>query len=100
MHPLRELRSERDLSQEELADLAGVSQDSVSRIERGTNLVYGTAHFKVAAALGVPVSNVLDAEQCNLDTQLDWLVNRLGLDYEDPDGAVRVLGQLAREVAR
>ncbi len=35
-HPLRALRQSRDLTQNELADLMGISQNRVSVIERGS----------------------------------------------------------------
>ena len=52
---LRQLRAEAGLTQEELAEAAGVSPRSVSNLERGIN---GTAHkdtaVLLAGALGLP----------------------------------------------
>lgn len=50
---LRRLRRESALSQQELADMAGVTQETVSRLELGRNLGRGRTLRKLAGALGV-----------------------------------------------
>lgn len=50
---LRELRTERDLSQEEFADRCRVSRPHVSRLETGKNSPSLSMLFQLADALGV-----------------------------------------------
>ena len=57
-HPLKTLREARELTQVDLAALAGVSQPSVSRIEAGGHLYRGTALLKVAQALNVGATKI------------------------------------------
>jgi transcriptional regulator with XRE-family HTH domain len=53
---LRELRDEKGLSQKQLADAAGVSQNGVSEWERGEREPSSLTVLKLAAALGVESS--------------------------------------------
>ena len=69
MRPLdgvRELRERRMLSQQELADRAGVSLFTVQRIERGEGAVRPKTGRAVAAALGVGVEVLLPKAQATL----------------------------------
>lgn len=50
---LMELRQEQALSQRALAELSGVSPDTVGRVERGDRRAYPTTARKLAKALGV-----------------------------------------------
>jgi len=50
---LRRLRREAALSQQELADRAGTTQETISRLERGHNAARGSTIRKLAEALGV-----------------------------------------------
>jgi transcriptional regulator with XRE-family HTH domain len=50
---LRRLRREAALSQQELADRAGTTQETISRLERGHNAARGSTIRKLANALGV-----------------------------------------------
>ena len=50
---LRELREERSLSMRELADMAGITHQTVYRIEHGQMNVQPRTRRKLAAALGV-----------------------------------------------
>ncbi len=57
---LRELRKERDMTQEVLADKIGLTEESVSNIERG---VFGPKFDnleKIARVLKVPVKELFD----------------------------------------
>ena len=56
---LRTLRHERDLTQEELADLAGLSANYVGDTERGERNVSVRALWQLAGGLGVPASELL-----------------------------------------
>jgi transcriptional regulator with XRE-family HTH domain len=50
---LRRLRREAALSQQELANRAGTTQETISRLERGHNAARGSTLRKLADALGV-----------------------------------------------
>lgn len=55
IHPLRAARIARDMTQEELSRLAGLSRSTVARIESGSALIYSTEAVRdVAAVMGVP----------------------------------------------
>jgi transcriptional regulator with XRE-family HTH domain len=58
---LQRLRVEHELSQVELARVAGVARSSVARIERGERANAITAH-KLAKALGVTVKQLQTEE--------------------------------------
>jgi transcriptional regulator with XRE-family HTH domain len=49
---LRSRREERGLTQEAVADLAGVDQGTVSRVEAG-QIGFGNAYLRIANVLGV-----------------------------------------------
>jgi len=57
---LRALRAERGLSQEALALEAGIQRNYVSLIERGINQPTITIIFKLAMALGMKPSQVVE----------------------------------------
>lgn len=57
---LRTLRAERGLSQEALSLEAGVQRNYVSLIERGVNQPTITIIFKLATALGMTPSQVVE----------------------------------------
>ncbi len=58
---IRRIRRERDLSQEAVADAAGVHLNQVGRLERGAADVYTSTTLRVIAGLGVPLSEVARA---------------------------------------
>lgn len=58
-HNVRRVRQEIGLSQEALADLAGLHRTYVSSIERGTRNVGVTNVFRLAQALGVDPRELL-----------------------------------------
>lgn len=57
---IRRLRKERDLSQAALAELAGVEQGTISKIEIGTRRGDPETLSKIANALGVTVADLGD----------------------------------------
>jgi transcriptional regulator with XRE-family HTH domain len=57
---LRQLRRERDLTQEQLAEVAEVSVDLVSNIERGVNAPSFETLERLAAALSLPIKDLFD----------------------------------------
>jgi transcriptional regulator with XRE-family HTH domain len=70
MNNLKKLRQAAGLSQEELADLAGVSQPSIGRLEAGKqNTTLATANL-IATALGVPVWYMLADESADVINKL------------------------------
>jgi transcriptional regulator with XRE-family HTH domain len=58
---IRRMRRERELSQEAVADAAGVHPNQVGRLERGTADVYTSTMLRIVAGLGVPLSEVARA---------------------------------------
>src|SRR5215210_1208414 len=61
---LRQLRRDQALSQQELAGLAGTTQETISRLERGQNAARGHTVRKLAEALGVkPKELMTEAEK-------------------------------------
>gem|GEM_PF-3425545 len=59
---LKELRRLRALSQQELADSAGVGRNTISRIERGESGAHGRTLRRLAGALGVDVAELVRIE--------------------------------------
>src|SRR5215208_6578976 len=76
---VRDLRERRMLSQQELADRAGVSLFTVQRIERGEGSVRPKTGRAIAAALGVGVEDLLGKVQAPLP---DFEVERRAPDAE------------------
>lgn len=62
MKKLKELRRLRALSQQELADSAGVGRNTISRIERGESGAHGRTLRRLAGALGVDVAELVRIE--------------------------------------
>lgn len=60
---VRQLREERHLSQEQLADEAGMHRTYVSSLERGQRNVGLDNIIRLAVALGVPPSALLEPGQ-------------------------------------
>jgi DNA-binding XRE family transcriptional regulator len=55
--PLRAHRAGLGFSQAELAEVAGLSRETISRLEQGATPLLATAHA-IATALGVPITAV------------------------------------------
>ena len=62
MDRLKELRKLRALSQQELAEAAGIGRATLSRIERGETGAHGRTLRRLANALGVGVEELVGAE--------------------------------------
>jgi len=58
MNNVASIRKARDLSQQQLADMAGVDQATISKLERGNEGVTLKLIMKVAAALDVPAASL------------------------------------------
>ena len=61
MERLKELRKLRALSQQELAEAAGIGRATLSRIERGETGAHGRTLRRLANALGVGVEELVRA---------------------------------------
>jgi transcriptional regulator with XRE-family HTH domain len=59
---LRKLREERDLSIRALARESGISANALSMIERGRSSPSVSTLYKVAGALGIPITNLFQDE--------------------------------------
>ena len=57
---IRRIREERDLSQEELADLAGLHRAYIGQIERGEKNIGLKNLEKIAKALNISIKVLLD----------------------------------------
>jgi transcriptional regulator with XRE-family HTH domain len=57
---LRQLRREKDLTQEQLAEAANISVESISNLERGIHAPSFDTLERLAKALGIPVKNLFD----------------------------------------
>jgi len=56
---VRQLRAERDLSQEELGQRAGLHRNYVGGVERGERNAAWAALLRLAAGLGVPLAELV-----------------------------------------
>lgn len=56
---IREIRKSKGLSQEALADLAGVDRSYMGHIERGEKNITLTKIYQIAGALNVPASKLI-----------------------------------------
>ena len=59
-HKIRLERMKRDIAQEQLAEMAGVSVRMISDVERGISDIRYTNLFQIADALGLKLSELLD----------------------------------------
>lgn len=95
-HPLKNLRQQRGISQSQVAQLAGISQGSVARIEAGGRLGHSATAAAVARALNVPLAEVIEPQQLSFQADVaGWL----GLDPADPS-VQTYMTKLYQEVTR
>ncbi len=59
-HRLRELRQDRGISQEALADLCGLHRTYIGSVERGERNISIDNIARIAESLGVPASRLLE----------------------------------------
>ncbi len=59
---LRRLRRQAALSQQELAERAGTTQETISRLERGHHSARGRTLRRLAEALGVEPADLMNGE--------------------------------------
>jgi transcriptional regulator with XRE-family HTH domain len=60
---LRKLRRGAALSQQELAELAGTTQETISRLERGHHAARGRTLRRLSGALGVEPKELMKGEE-------------------------------------
>ena len=65
---IKELRKEKNLSQENLADLVNVDYKSISRIESGYNFP-SRSLMEIAKALNVTLPELFDFEHLKIDSE-------------------------------
>ena len=83
MIKLRELRKKRGLTQQQLADMVGVLNVSLSNYERGTQMPDITTLTKIANALGVSTDTLLglnDPDESNVPQTLEARILATGID--------------------
>jgi transcriptional regulator with XRE-family HTH domain len=61
--PLRRLRQQAVMSQQQLADESGVARDTISKLETGQRRAYPTTIHKLAAGLGVEPRELVEARE-------------------------------------
>lgn len=76
---LRELRTEKGISQKKLADLAGISQASIFYWEKGTRKPKLEQLYRVASALGVSPNDFFSSNEQNLTEDMASLY--LNMDF-------------------
>ena len=100
MESVRRMRREKGLSQQELADLADVGQDSISAIETGKHEPHPRTLRKLADALGVEVAEFFkEPALAGKDEAPDTYPGRRE-KIEDVDKAVEALGHLEDLILR
>lgn len=60
---LRRFRRQAALSQQELAELAGTTQETISRLERGHHAARGRTLRRLAGALGVEPKELMKGKE-------------------------------------
>lgn len=77
---LLKLRKSRNLTVTELAQRSGVSQAMISKVERGTSSPSATILSRLANALNITLSKLLQSLRCNRIHLYFWLTsNNIGL---------------------
>ncbi|MFN3275469.1 MAG: helix-turn-helix domain-containing protein [Paracoccus sp. (in: a-proteobacteria)] len=79
---LENLRRARGLKQNELAEMAGVQQSTISKIERGYDGVTLRVMRQLAAALNVDVSDLISDERSDAERALIAAFRRLPADRQ------------------
>ena len=66
--PLRRLRQQAVMSQQQLADESGVARDTISKLETGQRRAYPTTIRKLATSLGVEPRELVEDRDGRLRT--------------------------------
>ncbi|WP_046562850.1 helix-turn-helix domain-containing protein [Micromonospora sp. HK10] len=91
---LRDERQRRDLTQRRLADLAGLSQGAVARIERGDRVPSLPVVERLFAALGRQLRLTVEPLDSHLDAALDGLAGQPVVERLDELGLDRMIDAL------
>ncbi|MEU4716216.1 helix-turn-helix transcriptional regulator [Micromonospora purpureochromogenes] len=92
---LRRERGARSLTQQELADLAGVSQGAVARVERGERVPSVPLIERLLAAFDLQLAVAVEPLDCHLDARMDALAARPLAQRVDDLGLDRILDRLS-----
>ena len=85
---IRAARAKAGLSQKELAQRVGIGQPMISRIEKGDRVPSTAQLTHIAAALGVPTSDLMPSTDNVADDQANYRVAIRAVlsDYDSPHG--------------
>ena len=72
MNRLRELRKRKSMTQNELADILGVSAMSISRYESGKDGISNKSLVKLSEIFGVSIDYILGNTDADTDAQPEW----------------------------
>ena len=92
---LKKLRKQAGVSQNRLSELADLSVESISRLERGVQLPGIETFHRLAQALGVPFSEFFQISLDKKESDLDILTQRFRALMRDRDTAE---GEMALDV--
>ena len=93
---IRLFRLEAQMSQTDLAEQLGVTFQQVQKYEKGVNRVGAGRLTKIAAALRVPVSELLGDDGTGRNNRRDVAEARSPLKLITPPGALKLLRAYAR----
>ena len=65
---IKALRQSKGLTQEKLAEILGIGERNLSKIECGVNFVSSETLEKLSSALNVPIKDLFDFDHLNEDT--------------------------------
>lgn len=83
---IKTLREQRKLSQQALADAAGVSDYTIQKMEAGKAKAQVTSVFRVAVALNVPITELFEEMSAKpLDREKRKAVNRIADLFAEQD---------------
>ncbi|EMY8162739.1 helix-turn-helix domain-containing protein [Pseudomonas monteilii] len=68
---VRAARTEREIGQEQLADLAGIDRSHLGKIERGGHMPTLALILRIARALKMKAAELIAATENNLDSDAD-----------------------------
>lgn len=96
---IRTLRSGRGLTLQKLAELAEMSEKHLGKVERGTANASIQCIEDVARALGLPISDILDAEHERPSVDLTAAIMSMlpKLEQKDLQAVYRLVKTLAQQ---
>ncbi len=98
---LKDLREKVELTQEALAERAGLHPSYIGQIERGTKTASIFTLEKLANALNVPIAYLFDFEQKLTKKKIDYLTNEVAALIRDQNSkSKRLIYEIVRVVAK